>query len=190
MYLRSTDNASNGTSSGVTNSIQRLVERTYFSKKDREVNRVNGLEDEVKVSDRFPYPLLMKISSSEPRDLLQLEQTYLIFLRFGTTLFITSLGIVLNFKFDSSKSGRKFKKDFLKASKFSKAIAYILIALSIFVLVLSTLNYFNAVKRYANRKIHTRVHNTVTVVSMTAIMLILMGISILLIVEAYKDGQI
>ena len=76
--------------------------------------------------NRNSYSLVMKVETSEPRDVLQLERTCLTFVRFSTALFFTALGIILNFKLDTSgspddNSGNN-KKKYFNHTAFNSAI--------------------------------------------------------------------
>ncbi|KAK6204598.1 uncharacterized protein RJT21DRAFT_9727 [Scheffersomyces amazonensis] len=139
----------------------------------------------------FPYTLVMKVSASEPRDVLQSERTCLTFIRFSTSLFFTALGIIVNFKFDSS--GEKTTPtspphSHFNASLYSTVVSYILLILALATLVLSAVNYFITVTRYANHKIDTySFNNFATVICMTCVIITLMGASISLIVQGYIE---
>lgn len=138
---------------------------------------------------RFSYGVIMKVSTSEPRDVLQLERTCLTFIRFAASLFFTALGIIINFKLDSSgkkSSGNKNKP--FDTSKYSIVVSFILFALSFAVLVVSGINYFVTVKRYADHKIQTyNFNNIATVICMTFVIVTLVAINISLIVEGYLE---
>ncbi|CAK7914014.1 hypothetical protein CAAN1_18S01838 [[Candida] anglica] len=127
----------------------------------------------------------MKVSSSEPRDALQSERTCLTFIRFATTLFFTALGITFNFRFQTSdvKDSKENKR-----TKFSTVVSMILIALSLSVLLVSAINYFKTINRYAAHKIQNYGFNNLTsVVCVTAVIITLMGINISLIIEGYLE---
>lgn len=129
----------------------------------------------------FPYSLVMKVSSLEPRDVLQTERTCLTFIRFSTTLFFTSLGIVLNFRLGTN--GKKMAQ-----TTFSKVVAYALLILSIATLLVSGVNYFLVVNRYAMHKISTtNATSFASVVCVTAVIITLVGINIGLIIEGYIE---
>lgn len=135
--------------------------------------------------DGFPYSLVMKVSSLEPRDVLQTERTCLTFIRFSTTLFFTALGIVLNFRLESDGKGKKTAQ-----STFSKVVAYALLTLSIATLLVSGVNYFLVVNRYAMHKISTT--NATSFASMmcvTGVIITLVGINIGLIIEGYIEEE-
>lgn len=149
-------------------------------------------ETEITLSERLkpfgilPYSLIMKVSASEPRDVLQLERTFLSFIRFATSLFFTALGIVIRFKLDSSGNDEKEGKQPFDPTEYSTAVSYILFFFSLSVLIVSGINYFVTIKRYAKHKIETyNFNNMATVICMTCIILILMAISISLIIEGY-----
>ncbi|CUM54725.1 uncharacterized protein AC631_04244 [Debaryomyces fabryi] len=146
-----------------------------------------SLSERLTLLGRLPYSLIMKVSSSEPRDVLQLERTFLSFIRFATSLFFTALGIVINFKLDSSgKSGKKEPP--FNNSKYSTVISFILFVLSLCVLVISGVNYFITIKRYAKHKIETyNFNNLATVICMTSIIITLIAISVSLIIEGYLE---
>lgn len=138
-------------------------------------------------SPTFPYSLVLKITSSEPRDVLQSERTCLAFIRFACALFVTALGLIFNFKLDLSGKTPKTPTSKFLESTYSTVVSFILIALALFTLLLSAVNYFVTVGRYANHKIKTySFNNLTTVVCMTSIVLTLTGISVSLIVEGYR----
>ena len=186
-------NANNGT-------LNQLTEFRLQESQDMSATRndQSSPEDEpgITLSERLallgkvPYSLIIKVSASEPRDVLQLERTCLSFIRFAASLFFTALGIVINFKLDSSGHNGKKKQRPFNSSKYSTVVSFILLALSFSVLVISGINYFVTVKRYAKHKIETyNFNNIVTVICMTSIILTLMGISISLIIEGYLEDS-
>ena len=133
----------------------------------------------------------MKVETSEPRDVLQLERTCLTFVRFSTALFFTALGIILNFKLDTSgspddNSGNNKKN--ISITAFNSAISYILLVLALFVLCVTGVNYFVTMNRYAKHKIATySFNNLTTIIGMTSIIVTLMAINITMIVEGYIE---
>lgn len=133
-------------------------------------------------SGRFPYSLVMKITASEPRDVLQSERTCLTFIRFTTALFFTALGVILNFQLN-------YKDEIipsLRHPKYSKIIAYLLMTLSLATLLLSGVNYWITINRYARHKIETHnFNNFATVICVTSIVIMLIFISISLLIERY-----
>ncbi|CAX40100.1 conserved hypothetical protein [Candida dubliniensis CD36] len=145
-----------------------------------------------KVQSKFPYSLVMKVETSEPRDVLQSERTCLTFVRFATALFFTALGIILNFKLDTSgtpddNSGNN-KKKYFNHTAFNSAISYILLVLALFVLFVTGINYFVTINRYAKHKIATySFNNLTTIIGMTSIIVTLMAINITMIVEGYIE---
>ena len=146
------------------------------------------------VLDNFPYNLVMKVTTSEPRDVLQSERTCLTFIRFSTALFFTALGIILGFKLDTSGKTPNSTPDkgnpIFSHSKFSKAASFILLVLALFVLILSAVNYFITIHRYAKRKIETyNFNNLTTVICMTVIVLTLGVINIVMIIEGYIEDR-
>ncbi|CAG91085.2 DEHA2G23760p [Debaryomyces hansenii CBS767] len=155
-------------------------------------------EHEISLSGRstllgkLPYSLIMKVSASEPRDVLQSERTLLSFIRFATSLFFTALGIVINFKLDSSgKSGNNKKRPPFNSSTYSTVASFVLFGLSLCVLIISGVNYFITIQRYAKHKIETyNFNNIATVICMTCIIITLIAISISLIIEGYLDESI
>ncbi|CAN3474172.1 hypothetical protein DICA0_A05974 [Diutina catenulata] len=136
---------------------------------------------------RFPYNLVMEVSASEPRDVLQSERTTLTFTRFATTLMFTALGMILNFKINSTGEGKEPEHH---ASDFSRwcqtVVSYVLLVLSLFTLILSGVNYMVTVRRYANHKIQTfAFNNWVTAVCFSAVVITLAAVCVLFIVEGY-----
>lgn len=149
-----------------------------------------SLSERLTLLGRLPYSLIMKVSASEPRDVLQLERTFLSFIRFATSLFFTALGIVVNFKLDSSGKSEQNEPPF-QSSQYSTVISFILFVLSFCVLVISGVNYFITIKRYAKHKIETyNFNNLATVICMTSIIITLIAISVSLIIEGYLEESI
>lgn len=133
-----------------------------------------------------PSHHVMKVSSSEPRDALQLERTFLTFVRFASALFFTALGIAVNFRFQTAASGG----DRAGKTTYSTVVSFVLLALSLAVLAVSGVSYAVTINRYAAHKIHNFGFNNATVVvCFTAVVLTLIGISVLLIVEGYLEEE-
>ncbi|RCK62593.1 hypothetical protein Cantr_09301 [Candida viswanathii] len=146
------------------------------------------------VMSHFPYSLVLKVETSEPRDVLQLERTCLTFVRFSTALFFTALAMILNFKIDTSgESGNdtgnnRKRKKYFNHNAFNTSVSYILLVLSLFVLGVSGVNYFITVNRYAKHKIATySFNNLTTIIGVTGVILTLMVINITMIIEAYIE---
>ncbi|CAH2353874.1 hypothetical protein CLIB1423_13S00738 [[Candida] railenensis] len=134
--------------------------------------------------------VIMKVSTSEPRDALQSERTCLTFIRFATTLFFTALGVALNFKFKTSSKNGDEEDEGQEKSTYSTVISFILIFLSLAVLVVSGVSYFITINRYAAHKIQNYGFNNFhSVICFTSVVLTLMGISISLIVEGYLEEE-
>ncbi|KAI5958875.1 hypothetical protein KGF57_002309 [Candida theae] len=151
-------------------------------------------EENAHVSPHFPYPLVMKVVSSEPRDVLQSERTFLTFTRFATSLFFTALGIILNFKLDTSGDDKSKSQDERKSgfnhTKFSVAVSYLLLVLSLFVLVVSGSSYYITINRYAQHKIATyNFNNLPTAACITGVIITLIAINVTLIVEGFLETK-
>lgn len=163
---------------------QEIIPYTRDTCNDSNLQRALNLEsanENLTLLHTFPYTLLMKVSTSEPRDLLQLERTCLTFVRLASSLFFTALGIMLNFKLDTSGGSQKSS-----STLFSVTVSFILLGLGFAALVISGIDYFITIDRYAKHKIDTyNFTNFSTVICMTCIIITLMGISISLIVEEY-----
>ncbi|EGW34137.1 uncharacterized protein SPAPADRAFT_135108 [Spathaspora passalidarum NRRL Y-27907] len=130
------------------------------------------------VQYKFPYNLIMKVSTSEPRDGLQSERTCLTFIRFATALFFTSLVILLNFRLDTPHASPR--------SGLSTVLAYLLLGLSLVVLVISGVNYFVTIKRYAKGKIDNfGFNNFWSMVAVTGVIVALLAINVTLLIEEY-----
>ncbi|CAI5755636.1 unnamed protein product [Candida verbasci] len=142
-------------------------------------------------SQGFPYSLILKVQSSEPRDVLQSERTCLSFVRFSTALFFTALAVLLNFKFDTSGNESNHDKDDNCYHKtYSIVVSYMLLFLSSSVLVVSGFNYFITINRYAKLKISTyNFNNLSTVICMAGIVITLVSLNILMIVEGYLEDS-
>ncbi|ODV80091.1 uncharacterized protein CANTADRAFT_89676 [Suhomyces tanzawaensis NRRL Y-17324] len=136
----------------------------------------------------FPYSLVMEITASEPRDVLQLERTCLTFIRFACSLVFSALGMVLNFKLNTSGKPTKPhqpRKGFNRTA-YTTAAAFVLVVLAFAVLILSGINYLITIQRYASHKIETYNYNNMsTVVCMTCVFVTLIAINVSLIVDGY-----
>ncbi|CCG23317.1 hypothetical protein CORT_0D04770 [Candida orthopsilosis Co 90-125] len=190
--VRPYDQVDAGTSSGT-----QRVGLDFSSTVSRKLTRTATIDDEenAHVSPHFPYPLIMKVVSSEPRDVLQSERTFLTFTRFATALFFTALGIILNFKFDTSGDATKSpdeedQKHRFNHTKFSVAVSYILLVLSLFVLVVSGSSYYITINRYAQHKIATyNFNNLPTAACITGVIITLIVINVTLIVEGFLETK-
>lgn len=152
------------------------------------------------VLTHFPYSLVLKVETSEPRDALQLERTCLTFIRFATALFFTALGIILNFRIDTSgalndgggddNDDDDHKKKYFNHTAFNTSVSYILLVLSVFILIVSGINYFITIDRYAKHKIATySFNNLTTIIGVTGIIITLMAINITMIIEAFIENS-
>ncbi|KAI3404994.2 hypothetical protein KGF56_002159 [Candida oxycetoniae] len=180
-----------GSSSGLSIFQSKLSKGPEMVINANNENNSNG-NDDVKVMSHFPYNLVIKVATSEPRDVLQSERTCLTFVRFAAALFFTALGIILNFKLDTSgnnlldKPG-KHPRGF-NHSKYSQAASFVMLILSLLVLVISTINYFITINRYAQRKIETyNFNNLTTMICMTGIIVSLGVINITMIIEGFLE---
>ncbi|CUM62901.1 uncharacterized protein PRCAT00000460001 [Priceomyces carsonii] len=161
-------------------SSSQLSKRHQLSKRNLETRYET---EEPHLDTTFPYSLTLKVQTSEPRDILQLERTCLSFIRFTTALFFTALGIILNFKIDSSNDGGGSHK---LHHSYSAAISFLVLILAAVLLIVSLLNYLTSVDRYATGKIKTyRFNNLHTVIIMTGVVLAVTSICIILIIEEY-----
>ncbi|CAH6719521.1 hypothetical protein CLIB1444_02S10462 [[Candida] jaroonii] len=131
--------------------------------------------------------MILKVKTSEPRDALQSERTCLSFVRFSTTLFITSFGILLNFKLDSNSSNN-LKNNFLN-SEYTKALTYLLVCISILFLVGSCASYLVTIKRYKMGSIDNFGFNNIyNGILMGVFILVLIFINISLMVDSYRQS--
>lgn len=131
--------------------------------------------------------MILKIKTSEPRDALQSERTCLAFIRFSTTLFVTSFGILLNFKLDSSNSGNPLKDGFIN-SVYSKVLSYLILVMSLGFLVSSGVSYYITINRYLRGKIHNfGFNNVVNTMLIIALVVVLMFVNVSLLVDGYRD---
>ncbi|KAL6454414.1 hypothetical protein SBY92_003879 [Candida maltosa Xu316] len=134
----------------------------------------------------------MKVETSEPRDVLQSERTCLTFVRFSTALFFTALGIILNFKLDTSGElhdpDDNKRKKYFNHTAFNTAISYVLLVLALFVLGVTGVNYFITIDRYAKHKIATYSFNNLpTIIGLTGVIITLMAINVTMLIEAYLE---
>lgn len=123
--------------------------------------------------------MILEVKTSEPRDALQLERTCLSLIRFASTLFITSLGILMNFKIDSASPE--------PADLYSTIVAYLLIGVSILFLIVTLGSYLVTLSRYKSGKIHSfGFNNWLTSVLLAVLVSILAFICISLFIESYE----
>ncbi|EMG48562.1 hypothetical protein G210_0853 [Candida maltosa Xu316] len=97
---------------------------------DQEIRQRKKIPSSKPITQKsFPYSLIMKVETSEPRDVLQSERTCLTFVRFSTALFFTALGIILNFKLDTSGElhdpDDNKRKKYFNHTAFNTAISYV-----------------------------------------------------------------
>lgn len=124
------------------------------------------------------------VSLSEPRDVLQSERTLLTFVRFALSLNFTAIGMILNFRIETSPS--EPDQGHFDDKKFNHAVSFVLVSLALCTLFISGWNYFRTVKKYSQKRIHTRAtSNTLMIGCVTAAVLTLIGINVSLIAESY-----
>ena len=127
---------------------------------------------------------VLRVTTSEPRDALQSERTCLSFIRFSTTLFVTSFGILINFKILSPDD--EFKPVF--NSKFSIIISFILLGSSIVLLVCSLINYLVTINNYKVHNIHNfGFNNTFNSVVMLSLIALWVSLNICLLADVYMN---
>lgn len=131
--------------------------------------------------------MILKVKTSEPRDALQSERTCLSFIRFSTTLFVTSFGILLNFKLDSSNSGNPLKDGFI-SSTYSKVLSYLILVMSVGFLISSGVSYYITINRYLRGRIHNfGFNNLVNTMLIIALVVVLMFVNISLLIDGYSE---
>lgn len=127
---------------------------------------------------------VLRVTTSEPRDALQSERTCLSFIRFSTTLFVTSFGILINFKILSPND--EFKPIF--NSTFSIVISFILLGSSIVLLVCSLINYLVTINNYKVHNIHNfGFNNNFNSVVMLCLIALLVALNICLLADGYMN---
>ena len=134
---------------------------------------------------QFPYTLVIKIVSSEPRDVLNLEITCLLFIQFSTSLFMSALGVMLNFRLDTSGNAQRGRDN----SSNITAISFMLVGLSLVVMVVAGINYFVSVDRYARHKVRVQFSKFISVFSLTSTIVILIAINLYLIVDELRHDD-
>ncbi|OVF04337.1 hypothetical protein A9F13_28g00374 [Clavispora lusitaniae] len=132
----------------------------------------------------FPRFHILPVSSSEPRDVLQSERTLLSFVRFATSLNFTAIGMILNFRLDTSSGDGDSGSGHFDDTTFNSVVSFILVVLAFGTLIVSGWNYFRTVRKYSQKRIHTRSTNNMSmVVCVSAAVMTLIGINISLVVE-------
>lgn len=135
---------------------------------------------------RFPFTLLLKITASEPRDVLQLERTALTFIRFACTLFFAALAIMLDFRFVTGQTSDTTLP--VSGVAFATATSFILLALSLTLLIICGINYFVTVRQCAGHKIITSgVNHYGTILCMSSLVVVLVGICVSLVIQGYGE---
>lgn len=134
----------------------------------------------------FPKAHIIRVDLSEPRDVLQSERTFLGFIRFALSLFFTAIGLVLGFLLKSDKPDNHEDERRQSFTLFNRVVSFLLVFLAFSTLAMAGVNYFQAVRRYSQRKIRTLgTNNTVLAVCVTAVVVTLAGLNVSLIVERY-----
>ncbi|ODQ80583.1 hypothetical protein BABINDRAFT_7299 [Babjeviella inositovora NRRL Y-12698] len=132
---------------------------------------------------RLNPSLIMENTTSQPRDGLQAERTTLTFTRFSATLAFTSVAMVLNYRLESSSLP---EDDGFHRSKFTLPVGILLITLALSSLVVSGFNYVKTIRHYASGKIKT-VSSLPTILLVSCIVVVLLGINIGLIIDGYSS---
>lgn len=123
--------------------------------------------------------MLVHITSSEPRDVAQLERTYLSTVKLCGFLMLAAIAMMYDFRMSTSGS-------FTHSShKINQPMTYVLLGASAACMVVYVLNYFFCVHRYIHKQIQTANYNTATVGVTLAMMVVFVGINVVLLVEAY-----
>lgn len=140
------------------------------------------------VSGLFPKRKSIPVSLSEPRDVLQSERTFLTFIRFALSLNFTAIGMILNFRIqtsDTTTSPGNFND-----RMFNRAVSFVLVSLSLSTIFISGWNYFRTVRKYSQNRIHTRAtSNSLMVICISAAVLTLICVNISLIVESFMQRK-
>ena len=132
--------------------------------------------------------MLLQVKTSEPRDALQLERTCLSLVRFSTTLFVTSFGIHLNFKLNTSNnpdSDSRLQDPFLN-SVMSQWLSYLLVTLLFVFLLVTGASYYVTINRYKVGNINNfGFNNSMNSLVMGVLILALLCLNILLLIDGY-----
>lgn len=133
--------------------------------------------------------MLLPIKTSEPRDALQLERTCLSLIRFSTTLFVTSFGIHLNFRLnttgDSNNDDGATHDKFIN-SVLAQCLSYVLVGLLLVFLIVTGASYYITINRYRKAKINNfGFNNSINSILMAVLIVSLITLNILLLVDSY-----
>lgn len=126
----------------------------------------------------------VKVLSSEPRDVGQLERTYLLTVKLCGFLMFSALGVLLHFKMNTSEqetrpieSGFTFK---------NKVMSFLLLVVCLGSIIVNSINYSHCITHYKNREILTSNYNFLSVGLMTCIIVLLVGINVVFLIEGYQ----
>lgn len=126
----------------------------------------------------------VKVLSSEPRDVGQLERTYLLTVKLCGSLLLSALGVLLHFKMNTSEqetmpveSGFTIK---------NKIMSLLLLVVCLGSIIVNAINYSHCITHYKNREILTSNYNFLSVGLMTCVIVLLVGINVVFLIEGYQ----
>lgn len=132
----------------------------------------------------LPTMLVLENRTSEPRDALLSERTTLSWIRFAGTLALSSVAIMLNYRFqtDGSDNNNNGSHNFTKSSGYIITIGVTFSVLSLCSIILGGYNYFQTVNHCISQKIKI-FDSRPTLLLLTLIVTVMLVVSITLIVD-------
>ncbi|VEU20978.1 DEKNAAC101806 [Brettanomyces naardenensis] len=125
--------------------------------------------------------LIIENKTSEPRDLLMSERTFLSWVKTGTMLCLVSGMMSLNFRLDTSNEGDGNRGGHW-ATEYSFGISILLCLLGLGCFAVATIAYFQALYSYKNQKI--KIYDTNLLAGYLAVLCVtLFGVSIIFMVK-------
>lgn len=127
----------------------------------------------------------VKVLSSEPRDVGQLERTYLLTIKLCGYLILTAVGVLLHFKMNTSEEESKPEEQGFTMK--NKVMTYLLLVVCLGSIIVNLINYLHCITRYKNRVILTSNYNYLSVGLMTCIIVLFVGINVVFLIEGYQS---
>lgn len=130
--------------------------------------------------------LPVEVSSSEPRDVGQLERTYLLTVKLCGYLIFTAIGLLLDFKMETGDAGGSNPNSILL--RYSVLLTFIVLGVCLMSIMVNSVNYWLTVHRYANHSILTKNYNIMSISSMSLVFIVFAGVNIVFLYYGFADG--
>lgn len=101
----------------------------------------------------IPDDLILENKTSEPRDLLMSERTFLSWIKCGTMLCMVSGLEIINYRFTSMSNNEGDEHNW--PTKYSMTISIILCVMGLGCFIVATISYFQSLFSYKNQKVQT-----------------------------------